>query len=152
MSMLDADGKPQAPPEQAALANMPPEVRARMEEMMKARGVAMPDANGNRKVCQTKDSFNAADMQALAASAGCTTDYSVQSGNHWKFHSSCPKLQSQSDGEVIFSDAENYSSKVTTTSTLMGKTTTRTRVMSGHWLGANCGDIKPLNAEGLTGR
>lgn len=150
--MLDADGKPQTPPEQAALANMPPELRARMEEMMKARGASLPDANGATKVCHTKDSFNSGSWQALAASAGCTTDFSGQSGNNWKFHSSCAKLQAESDGEVVFSDPEHYSSKVTTKSSLMGKQNTQTRVMEAHWVGANCGDVKPLTAEGLSGR
>ena len=39
MSALDADGHEIAPPEQAALSNMPPEVRAKMAEAMKARGI-----------------------------------------------------------------------------------------------------------------
>ena len=150
-SVLDASGKPQAPPEQAAMANMPPEIRERMAEMMKARGVSMPDPNGVMKVCQTKESMNSGRWQALAASAGCTSDYSTQSADHWKFHSSCPKLKSESDGEVVFSNPENYTTKVTTSSKLMGKDSTQTRVMVSHWLGANCGDIKPFTAEGLEG-
>lgn len=148
-SVLDASGKPQAPPEQAAMANMPPELRARMAEMMKARGVAMPDANGVMKICQSKESLDSGKWQALAASTGCTTDYSVQSGSNWKFHTSCPKLKSESDGEMVFSNSENYTSKVTTSSSLMGKQNTQTRVTVAHWLGANCGDVKPLTADSI---
>jgi len=148
-SMLDASGKPQAPPEQSAMANMPPELRARMAEMMKARGVSMPDANGVIRICQTKETFDSGKWQSLAASAGCTSEYSVQSGSNWKFHSSCPKLKSESDGELVFTNAENYTSKVTTTSSLLGKQNTQTRVSTAHWLGANCGDVKPLTAESM---
>jgi hypothetical protein len=148
-SVLDASGKPQAPPEQTAMANLPPEIRERMAEMMKSRGVSMPDQSGATRTCQTKDSLDSGKWQALASSAGCTSEYSVQSGGNWKFHSSCPKLKSESDGEVVFTNAENYTSKVTTSSKLMGKDSTQTRVMVAHWLGANCGDVKPLTAEGI---
>jgi hypothetical protein len=148
-SVLDANGKPQAPPEQAAMANMPPEIRARMAEMMKARGMSMPDPSGVMKVCQTKESMDSGKWQALAANAGCTSDYSTQSSSSWKFHSSCPKLKAESDGEIVFSNAENYTTKVTTKSGLMGKDATTTRVMVSHWVGASCGDVKPLTAEGI---
>ena len=50
MSALDADGREMPLPEQAALSRMPPEVRARMAETMKARGLSLPDANGATKV------------------------------------------------------------------------------------------------------
>jgi hypothetical protein len=33
---------------------------------------------------------------------------------------------------------------VTTTSTIAGKTRTTTRIVQGKWIGAACGDIKPL--------
>ncbi len=148
-SVLDASGKPQVPPEQSAMANMPPELRARVAEMMKARGLATPDENGVIRICQTKESLDSGKWQSLAASAGCTTDYSAQSASGWKFHSSCPKLKSESDGEMVFSNSENYSSKVTTTSSLLGKQNTQTRVTVGHWAGANCGDVKPLTPDSI---
>jgi hypothetical protein len=146
---LDAAGKPQAPPEQAAMANMPPEVRERMAAMMKSRGVQMADANGVTRVCQTKESLGSGRWQAAAASMGCTSDYTVESANAWKFHSSCEKMQARSDGEVRFPDAENYTMKITSSTTIMGKASTSTRVMQGHWVGANCGDIKPFDPDSL---
>jgi hypothetical protein len=148
-AVLDADGKPQAPPEQAAMANVPPEIRARMAEMMKARGVPMPDANGAMKVCQSKETLSTGRWQQLASSVGCTTDYSAQSTNGWKFHSSCTSLKSVADGEVTFHNPESYSTKVTTSSTMMGHETKQTRVMEGRWLGADCGDLKPLTLDSL---
>lgn len=151
-SVLDANGKPQVPPEQAAMANLPPEVRERMAAMMKARGASMPDQNGAIKVCQTKETMDSGKWQALASSMGCTTDYSQQSGDHWKYRSSCPSLKTESEGEVVFSSPEMYTTKITTSSKFMGKDSTNTRVMVARWLGANCGDIKPLTAEGIQGR
>jgi hypothetical protein len=148
-SVLGADGKPAAPPEQAAMANMPPEVRERMAAMMKSRGVGMADSSGVTRVCQTKESLNSGRWQSVAANMGCTSNYTVESPNSWKFHSSCDKLKAQSDGEVRFTDAENYTMKVTSSSNIMGKASTSTRMMQMHWAGASCGDIKPFDPDSL---
>src|SRR5262245_33215958 len=66
MSTLDSNGRETVPPEQAAMARMPPEARARMAEAMKARGLSMPDSGGATKVCLTKEVFEAGGWQQLA--------------------------------------------------------------------------------------
>ena len=144
MSTLDADGHEVAAPEQAALSRLSPEARARMADAMKARGVSMPDKNGAIKVCLTKEMFESGSWQQMAAEAGCTTNYSSLSGSTWKWHSSCTALKSESDGEAVFTSAESYRTKVTTTATVMEKTKTSTRIVQAKWLGADCGDIKPF--------
>ena len=144
MSVLDADGHEVAAPEQAALSRMPPEARARMAEAMKARGLSMPDANGTTKACLTKELFDSGAWQQLASDTGCTTNFSAQSATTWKWHTSCTTIKSESDGETVFSNAEGYKTRVTTTLTVTGKTKTTTRMLQGKWLGADCGDIKPL--------
>ena len=148
MSALDADGHEMAAPEQAALSRLSPEVRARMADAMKARGVSMPDANGATKVCLTKEMFDSGRWQQMASEMGCTTNYSTLSGTTWKWHSSCTALKSESDGEAAFTSAESYRTRVTTTATVMGKTNTSTRLVQGKWLGADCGDIKPFAPPG----
>jgi hypothetical protein len=148
MSALDADGHEIAPPEQAALSKMPPEVREKMAESMKARGLSMPDANGATKACLTKEMFESGKWQQMASEAGCTTKYSTLSGATWKWHSSCTSLKSETDGEVVFNSPESYRVKSTTTATVMGKTNTSTRIVQAKWLGANCGDIKPFTPPG----
>ena len=144
MSVLDADGHEVASPEQAALSRMSPEARARMADAMKARGVSMPDANGVTRACLTKALFESGSWQQLASDTGCTTNFSTQSATTWKWHSSCTTTKSESDGETVFSNAERYKTKVTTTSTVLGKTKTSTRVLEGKWISADCGDVKPL--------
>ena len=144
MSSLDADGHEMASPQQAALAKLSPEARARMADAMKARGVAMPDADGAIKLCFTKEMYESGRWQEMASEMGCTTNYSTTSSTAWKWHSSCTSLKSESDGEAVFNSAESYKTKVTTTATVMGKTKTSTRVVQAKWLGADCGDIKPF--------
>jgi len=150
MSVLDADGREVPAPEQAAFSRLSPEARARMAEAMKARGISMPDANGVTKTCLTKALFESGSWQQLASDAGCTTNFFTRSTTTWKWHSSCTTLKSESDGETVFSNAERYKTKVTTTSTVSGKAKTSTRMLEGKWIGADCGDVKPLSPP--TGR
>jgi len=150
-SMLDANGKEMTPPEQAALANMPPEARARIEEMMKGRGLSLPDANGAMKVCVTKEMFESGRWQQMASEAGCTTNFSTQTSSTWKWHSSCPSLNSESDGETVFSSAESYRTTLKKTVTVKDKPTTSTRIVSSKWLSADCGDVKPIDPNTLGG-
>jgi hypothetical protein len=143
MTSLDADGHELPRPEQAAMARMSPEAKARMADAMKARGLSLPDANGATKTCLTKEMFESGRWQQMASESGCTTNYSA-SGTTWKFHSSCTAYKSESDGEIVFNGAESYRTKVTTTATVGGKTKTSTRIVDAKWLGADCGDIKPF--------
>jgi hypothetical protein len=144
MTVLDANGQESPAPEQAAISRLPPEARARMADAMKARGLSMPDAHGATKVCLTRETFEAGAWQQMASDAGCTTNYSTQTASTWKWHTSCPARQSESDGEATFTNSESYRIKLTSTVTMSGKTNTSTRVIQSKWLGADCGDIKPV--------
>jgi hypothetical protein len=148
MSALDANGRETASPEQAALSKLPPETRARMAEVLKARGLSMPDADGATKACFTKEMFESGRWQQMASETGCTTNYSTRSSTMWKWHSSCQALKSESDGEVVFSSPQSYRVKFTSTAMVNGKTNTSTRIVQAKWLGADCGDIKPFTPPG----
>jgi Protein of unknown function (DUF3617) len=148
MSALDADGRETTSPEQAALSKLPPDRRARMAEALKARGLSMPDADGATKACFTKEMFESGRWQQMASETGCTTAYSTHSSTVWKWHSSCPALKSESDGEVVFSNPQSYRVKLTTMAMVNGKTNTSTRIVQAKWLAADCGDIKPFTPPG----
>ena len=150
MSGLDANGNAMPLPEQAALSRMSPEMRARMADTMKARGLSMPDESGATKSCFTKEMFESGRWQQIASENGCTTNYSTLSSSTWKWHSSCSALKSESDGEAVFSSPQSYTVKVTTTATVMGKTNTSTRIIQAKWLGPDCGDIKPFIPPGAS--
>ena len=147
-SEQSANGK-QAPDPVAMMQSLPPEVRARMEEMMKARGVDMSGAGGTR-VCLSKESLDQGQWQSVAKD--CTTKIISRSTASWKWHSSCPESGVESDGETLFTDAENYKVKLTTTMTMGGKPSTSQRNMTGKWLGADCGDLKPVTAKSIGGK
>jgi len=144
MSQLDDNGQEVASAELAALAKMPPEMRAKMAEVMRARGLQPPDENGAIKACLSKETLDSGTWQQLAAESGCTTTFSARSSSSWKWHSTCESLHAESDGETVFNGSESYRTKLTTTTTLGGKTTSRTRIVQGKWLSASCGDVKPM--------
>lgn len=146
MSQLDANGKAMPAPGMEAFAKMSPAARAQMAEMMKGRGVQMPDEHGAMKSCLSKDSLDSGAWQQVASEAGCTTTYSQRSGTVWKWHTSCTSIKSESDGEMTFTGSEAYRTTMRITATVGSKTTTSTRIIEGKWLGASCGDIKPLAA------
>ncbi len=138
----EVDGKKAAAPADR-MKNLSPAARAQMEAMMKERGIAMGDG-GVTRVCLTKESLASGKMQAEAA--GCKIDYLTRTSSVWKFHSSCPALKVESDSEMLFSGSESYT--MTVSSTLSSATTPRLSktTMNGKWMGASCGDLKPLSA------
>jgi hypothetical protein len=147
-SEQNVNGK-QMPTATASMQNLPPEVRARMADMMKARGVDMSGAGGTR-VCLSRESLDQGQWQSVAKD--CTTKIISRSSSSWKWHSSCPQTGVESDGETLFTNAENYTLKMVTTMNVAGKPSISQRTMTGKWLGADCGDIKPVTAKSISGK
>jgi len=121
---------------------MPPERRKQFEEMMKQRGVN-PAAGGAVKICYTQKML---EHNALSDQGGCKTDFSERSASSWKWHSVCPQLNYEGDGEARFPDSENFVVKSSGVSTSGGTTVKVNSTRTGKWLGADCGDVKPLDA------
>jgi hypothetical protein len=152
MSMLDANGKEVPSPEFAALARMPPAQRAQMAEAMRARGVQLPDESGAIKACVTHETLDSGTFQQLANESGCTTNYLTRSASVWKWHTSCPSLKTESDGEMTFIGSESYRTRIVSTTSRTGAPTTSTRIVQGKWLSAACGDVKPFTPIPAAGR
>jgi hypothetical protein len=123
------------------IKNMPPEARAKLEAMMKERGVDL-SASGGTRVCFSKENMDISQWQNQSS---CKTDFTARSGSTWKWHSVCSQPPAVSDGEALFTSAENYTINTSTTLTLSGQSKTTQRTMKAKWLGANCGDLKPFN-------
>lgn len=142
-SEREVDGKKVAAPADR-MKNLPPEARAQMEAMMKQHGVSMGEGGATR-VCMTKESIASGRLQAEAA--GCKTDYSTRTGSTWKFHSSCPSLKVESDGEIVFSGSDSYTMTVSSTLSSMTPPRQSKTTMNGKWMGASCGDLQPISAK-----
>ena len=129
---------------QKTMQNMPPEARAQMLAMMKARG--MDPGNGAIRTCMTKEQFTPAYFDAMMAGTSCKVSFTTRTLAHWKWHTSCATLNIESDGDTTFSSPEGYSTKAVSTSGVMGKQIVSSMTVTSKWLGSSCGDIKPIEA------
>lgn len=143
---VEREGGPAMPDVSEHMKNMPPEQRKRMEAMMKERGVDMSGGMNKVKMCLDKASLDQGQWQGEQA-AHCKTDTSSRSGTVWRWHAVCGEpYNSVTDGEATFTNAESYVVKTKTTMTIRGKTQTTQNTIQSKWMGANCGDLKPIQA------
>lgn len=120
---------------------MPEAQRKRMEAAMKQRGV--DTSGGALRICMTRETLDQGHWRN-GGSANCKTDVTSRSASAWKWHSACTQPPSTSDGEAAFHDAENYTVSIRSTVTVQGQPRETTMVSKAHWLGADCGDVKPI--------
>ena len=143
-SEREVDGqKQQMPAMSERMKTLPPDVRQQMEAMMKARGVDMSGGGGDMRICLTKESLDQERWRDERAT--CKTDYSSRSGNTWKWHTTCREPVAETDGEATFSSPEDYTVKTTTQMAIQGQPRTTRMTLTSKWLGADCGDVKPIN-------
>jgi hypothetical protein len=124
------------------MKKMSPEMRARIEAGMKQHGVDMSGGAGNMKMCMTRESLDQGRWQG--DEGNCKTDFTSRTASSWKWRSSCSQPPSQTEGEASFAGPEAYTVKSSTTMTLQGQTRVSKMTMTAKWLGADCGDLKPL--------
>lgn len=143
---VEREGGTKMPDINEHLKNMPPEQRKRMEAMMKERGVDMSGGANKLKICFDKDSLDQGRWQGESDSR-CKTDVVNRGSTSWKWHSECDEpYKSVTDGEAVFTSAESYTVKNTTTMTMRGETKTTHTNLKSTWIGADCGDVKPVQA------
>jgi hypothetical protein len=132
---------------QQQMASMPPEQRKMVEEMMARRGVKMGGAAGGGmtvKVCMTKEMVERHEMPTTRGE--CKTTRQASGGNTMKVAFTCVNPPSSGEGQFTFNSSESYSMKMAVNTQIQGKPETMNMEGSGRWLGADCGDIKPMRA------
>ena len=132
---------------QQQLAAMPPEQRKQMEAMMAQRGMKMGGGAGGgttMQICMTKEMVERNAMPMQQQQTDCKITSQSRSGNVMKMAYSCPNPPSTGEGEFTYNGSDSYSSKMTVNSMRNGKPQTMKMEGSGKWLGADCGNIKPI--------
>ena len=128
---------------QQQMAAMPPEQRRKIEEMMASRGVTMGAKGTTAKFCLTKE--QAAKPAEPQLNADCSRQQLTRSGNTLKYRFECSKPQPvQGEGELTYAGDKAYSGTSTVTTTAKGQPQQMRMEMSGKWLSADCGAIKPI--------
>ena len=130
---------------QAQLAAMPPEQRKKIEEMMKSRGVTMGAQGTTVKFCLTKE--QAAKPADPRMPGDCKQNDVKRSGNAMSYRFTCTTPQPVSgEGRVTFDGDKAYTGRSTVTTQVKGQPQSTSIDMSGKWLAADCGDVKPVGA------
>ena len=131
------------------LAKMSPQERAMFESMMKRNGAGLAGSGGgNIRICIDRDSLAKGDWRGgqgpQGDSAHCKIDYKERSARLWRWHSVCTDPAVESDGEATFHSADSYAMKVISTSSGAAGPRKSELTMRSKWLGADCGDVKPM--------
>ncbi len=127
---------------QQAMASMPPEQRRQMEAMMGQQGMSIGPKGNTVKVCMTKE--DAERDEPPPAQDGCTQT-AKRSGNVWSISFRCPgPPPSSGNGTVTIQGPTAYSGVINVVSEVQGKPEKMQMATTGKWLGANCGNIKPV--------
>jgi hypothetical protein len=130
---------------QQQMASMTPEQRAQVEQMMAQRGVKMGTAGGGGmsiKMCMTREMAERNEMPSQ--DRGECKKTVQRSGNTVKVAFTCTNPPSNGEGQYTFISPDAYSMKMVVHTTAQGRPETMNMDGTGKWLGADCGDIKPM--------
>ena len=129
---------------QKQMKSMPPEQRKQMEAAMASRGMQMSPKGGGMamRMCMTKEMIERNDLPANRGD--CKTTQRQRSGNTLKMAFTCSNPPSSGESQVTFTSSEAYTSRTTVTTTTDGKPEKMTVEGTGKWLGADCGNVKPI--------
>jgi hypothetical protein len=130
---------------QQAMANMPPEQRARMEAMMKQHGGPAIASDGSMRMCISPE-MASRDKPIVDREGHCQPAVVNRSGNHTTFEINC-----NSNGMMMTGKGESTSTGdliKTQIDTTMRQANGETHVMHNEtemkFLGSDCGDVKPI--------
>ena len=128
------------------MAALPAEQRRQMEAAMAQAGVAdmqITDAGVTIRHCLSKE--QAADYSNLIIRDGsCTTVRSPTVAGVAKFNMTCTAPPATGSGTVTFQGDTGYALDMTMTTNAGGKSHTTNMSGTGKWLGADCGNVKPI--------
>lgn len=144
---LDPARKAQMEQAQKAMESMPPERRQMMEQMMAKNGISMNMAGGviTVKTCVTKEQAER-NMAPVNQHGNCTQDVK-RSGSTIQTHFVCTDPASEGEAVVTLRGNEGFTNDVTIRHQRQGKTETTKVSGEGRWLGADCGDVKPMKSS-----
>jgi Protein of unknown function (DUF3617) len=130
---------------QQQMANMPPEQRKQMEAMLAKQGMSMTSTPGGMlsKMCITKDMVDRGQMP-VQTQGDCTSTTSNKSSTGMTVKFTCASPPSSGEGQYTFMGDSAYTMKMKINTQQQGKPAVTTMDSSGKWLGADCGNIKPM--------
>lgn len=128
------------------MANMSPQQRKQMADLMASNGVQMPTPAGNGamvlKMCMTKEMAARKEIP-FQQHGNCTQKQSPMVGNTMKVSFNCTQPQASGEGQVTFQNDSAYAMKMRVTSAALGTPETMNMDATARWLGTDCGSVAP---------
>lgn len=136
---------PQIPEEQ--LAKMPPEQRAKLEAMIKGRGMGGPRTNTS-KSCVTRESLEKA-LSFGQNEESCTRKVVTSSSSKQEIHIECVRGKSTMTGDLTVErlDGEHARGSMVMKSAGADRPIDMKMSFTSKWLSADCGDVKPITPK-----
>lgn len=130
------------------MKNMP-KIPPEQMEQMRQMGMNVPqmqDGGMVTKVCISKEMAEREQPPVTNTEAGCETRNYHRSGNSYSIDIVCDGANMKGEGTAkgSFRGNESFSSTYDFKGTARGKPVSQHNETSGKWIGAACGDVKPM--------
>lgn len=126
---------------QQSMANLPPDQRKMMEDMMAKQGVGIGPGGNTVRVCLSKEDV---ERDQPPQQEGCTQT-AKRNGNVWQVSFQCKgPPPSSGEGQVTLVSPTTYTGNFTLRTVNEGKPEQLQMGQNGKWLGADCGNIRPV--------
>jgi hypothetical protein len=129
------------------LANVPPEQRAQVEQMMKQQGAGMGGAPNSFRYCLTAERAAKEMVPASDPDTQCEHKTGARTGGEQRFSFSCKAKDGstvQGDGRAFDVSPESYALDMNMKMVRDGKPMQMRTEQKARWLGADCKGLKPL--------
>jgi hypothetical protein len=130
---------------QEHLANMSPEQRQQMQSIMQQNGVQLDVGTGGAlqtKLCMTREM---AERKEFPVQQGdCRQTYTQQSATRGHIAFACTKPKVSGEGDVIADSDTSYRARMKIRSDEQGRNQTVDMDVTGKWLSADCGTVRPM--------
>jgi hypothetical protein len=130
-----------------AMKNMP-KLPPEQLEQMKKMGITLPQMQDGAmvtKVCISKEMAARDEPPAMAAQSGCQPKNYQRSGSTYSVDIVCNGAEIKGQGKARGTiTGDNFTSTYDFQGTMHGQPVNQHHETSGKWLGADCGDVKPI--------
>ena len=128
-----------------------PQISPQQAEQMKKMGITLPETrNGGMvmKVCYTKEMLAKSEIPATQNDQECKPTNMSRSGNSFSGQIVCSGPNMKGTGTMQGTMAStSFQTSTSFTGTMSGQPVNHKTQMSGTYLGANCGDVKPIGTR-----
>ena len=130
---------------QARMAALPPDQRKMVEQMMAKQGVSMGAQGMTARTCITPEQAKRMEPPPIERE-NCTQDVVSRTSKSMKLKWACTgKDPSNGEGEITFTSDKTFTGHAIVNNVRNGKPDRMDMDTTGHWVAADCGDVKPRN-------